>query len=54
MAHRSIEEIIFDEFKKTLCSVVGFLLIGNQMEKPIQPFIGETYQGFIDGYPILL
>ena len=48
------ETVIIDAFKKAFCSIIGFLLIRNRMEKPIQPFLGETYQGFIDGFPITL
>lgn len=38
--------------KAAICFAIGNLLLYIDMEKPFNPILGQTYQGFIDGCPL--
>ena len=47
-----VESDPISQLKAIVSSVMGSSLIYLTMDKPFNPILGETYQGWIDGCPV--
>lgn len=45
---------IVERFKYVFCFSLGLALMGLEMDKPFNPILGETYQGWMNGCPVFL